>query len=365
MEDWDFWDRPLESFDSYFRYYGFHKSRTEFFIAEFKRDNVEYNTHNLNSYVKLIDEQCIVNSGEYGKRADYLFKERLEKRLNYDFDESKRFIKGKINDLDFDPNKIRTYLRVVMTDLVDLINFIKSDQVILKYTIILQLFYQFVVYLFQRYKTFLSPLEFPIYRDAEEFLQSMPSEPTLMMDVNINSGHHVKRQLKKPKERITGFKWKTKLSGILEIDDINNDHSEIDIRTIKLYTILKKNKVILDDKITQENFMLAFNGSSIIEPLKIRWQLTTRGRNYKPSIVRVIKHTLMIRLGEIEDIEDRTTLATKLEFIFADFKGNKLSNFYQALSDVKDLSTNEIEKYGSKEAILINEIIKDFTDRTA
>lgn len=370
-------DPSIEFFEEFFLKGGFHNQHENFFVTQYRDADGNWQTIGTNNisveeeWREMIGNRKIQFSlSPYGPDVEeFFYKEYfsdfLLQRLNAGAKESKKLIREKIASSDFNQKKIVSYLRVVINDLVYIINIVKHKEEYSKYQQNVVTLYRFVVYLFKRYNAFLFPTDFPIFQEAEEFLKSAVTKPTFQKKKNDISGKSDKIQNKDSREKITAFKWKNTTKQFKDDSEIPKNEDEIDIRTMKLYKILKNNKVIPDDKITQENFKLAFNGSSITEPFKIRWNLKTRGKFFKPSIVRVIKHTLMTSLGVLEDIKDRTELANKLKFIFADSEGNTLENFFQSLTDVPILPDDKIEKQGSKEAILINEIIKDFTDRTA
>lgn len=358
-------DHPFGFFEDFFLKGGFREFHTKFYTEEYKSEIGEWSAYSHPKKNMSTEEEYMLLEGTYYNDPDnplrIYFKDELWIHLLNQKKYSCKLIEQKIDSLQQE-TEIVTYLKKLTIHLFSLASSIKLNSEINKYKAPLRIIYLIINWLNDKYCLFYNGINSPIIEEAIDHQEKIITETRILLTEN-------KPNFEVPSQNspstITGFKWKSEPTSKIDFAEIYNGKSDIDTKTIKLYTILKKYKVIPDDNITKQEFVLAFHESSLTKPLKIRWLLKTRGNLTKPSIIRVIKYTLMKRLGVIENIEDRTELAKKLEFIFVDSQGNSIANMFQSLTDVKDLSEYKIEKNSSQEAILINAIIDAFTVKSS
>jgi len=333
-------DHPLRFFEHFFNESGYQEFRYEFFASG---DDVENSFPirpiDLNKSAKLgisgklnnSDDEFILNYIKTGwlssPQGDWMeedaiqkiyFKDQLKLRLNNELDLSKKFIFEKITSFDFKQGKIVTFLKSVLGDLGHIISTVKSSDFFLRYPVNLEILYQFIDFLFKRFNTFLSPIEYPIFNETEEFLSNIEEEIKLLKEEKTIPDHT--NESKKKTNDIQALKWKTNQLG----------------NTLLLFDLLSHNNIIQVEQDTLENLKLAFGGRFLDKPLKIKWILT-KNNSIKPTLIRIIKRILMIELKVIENMENGE-LAKTLTQIFIDKHGNSIKNMIVTLST--DVSNN-------------------------
>jgi len=287
----------------------------------------------------------------------------LKWRLNIQIRKSKKLIQQKFESLDYDKGRIESFFRAIFSDLTYGISSAKSNDLFTKEPIVFITIYQLVVYIFNRYNAFLTTSEFHIHSESIQYLANLKKESNQRVPPSKIAGYSQNRQMDNAGTEISGFKWICdKIIKNEKTERILND-KYIDTKTLLLYRILTNYQVIPKDKSTKENFISVFDETLFTEPLKIRW-LLTKNKHPKPVITYIIKITLMKKLKLLEDIEDLSLLAKKLEFIFVDHMGNPIRNFYQTLDSIKDETYEKEMSKKSKISILIEEIKNALTSKT-
>lgn len=230
-------------------------------------------------------------------------------------------------------DEIGAYLKKQIVDLSCIVTGIKEDSDINMYKENLEVVNRLDTYIKTTYSPFLTGIIPPINQYTSEPLEKVPYE-TIVQPL-VNEPGIIKRS-HDSHPSLTGFKWKYETKG----------------NTLLLHMILKKNQVIPDDPTTFDNFVLAFSGETLSEPLRIKWNLVrSKLNNPNPSLVRVIKRTLMERLHVIEDVENGP-LSKIIEFVFIGPKDKEIKNVVQTLNQ------KIADRIPTKEKILVDELVK-------
>jgi len=262
------------------------------------------------------------------------FKDALKSKLIYELEISKKFIVKKVKSLALAEGKIVTSLKFVINDLNILILLVKSTKIYLTFSVNLEILYRIVDFIFKQFSVFLTPNDFPIYKEAEAFLFQVEEEKTLIKWEMRKPDQF--SELKKIKEDNHALKW----------------ISDPELNTTNLYKILTDNSIIPNDHMTIVKFKLAFSGEQLKQSLDIKWSLEKRN-SIKTPLIRIIK-TLMEELKVIEPM-DHAKLAKVLPMIFVNKDGIQPENM------IVTLSTGVSPKTGSiTERLVIDQLKTTF-----
>lgn len=343
-------DQPLGFFEYYFLDNGFFELYDDFFYYKdeqgisqrytVKRDDYgdEYIEVHVNVDSVISEDDWIDDDGN----LRIYFEDKLTLAEQQKL--SKDFITKKVTSFNTEPGKIKPFLDFILSQLVYLLSEVKRSRFLNTYTFHKEVLYTIIDFLFHRYNAFL-PTENPIFLEAERFLLNKEKEIANMMGVtnidnlNINDFLDLEKRTKKSGKSITSFKWKS------------NSETNTDL----LFKILSDSHIILQDSDTKMKFEMAFSGEGLKSPLGIKWFLE-KDTFIKPTLIRILKFTLMDELQVIEKM-DNGSLARTLTQIFVDKDGHDIKYIINSID--ADIS----KKSSILEVDLIASLRQNFTPK--
>lgn len=307
-------ENPLAFFEGFYRHNGFRKFYKQFW------DNLPYlelpvwEVNKEEGYYIYSDNQSGLD-GVVDRKV--FFGDELIKKLKSQCIVSLGLIQVVVDSQLAKGRDVSNYLILQLHKIERIISFITKDEELRQHVENLKILEFFHAEILNRYK----PLILQSHNDLSE-----SSKEQLLPKENLNQElsqsqdfNEISSNEKSFHKGITGFHWiaGSKLSP--------ND----------LYNILVHSNAISNEKSRKADFLLAFTGESITEPLRIPWRLT-RGKhhNIRPTIKYILKDLLMTEFKLIEEEPDKL-FAQKVAYIFADSNGNQIPNLGQ-MSQIKN-----------------------------
>jgi len=333
-------ENPLGFFEHFFLRGGFYQLHRGFFIF-FYEDGESEGEPIFNEPIIEVnkEEEYYVyedsnnDEGIVYQRKSY-FKDVLKSHLLSEASITKKLINERIKTLKLKEKKVVFFLKDITSSLNNLSINIKSNPKQSKYLINNEIIYYIVESILNRYNLFFSKIDSPFIQEASEYF--LNKKVLLEKRKETKTTENLGQKSQNSQRSINGFSW-------------NCRPESKDLNTLLLYGILSNNKVIQDDDITLYNFRLAFSGSKIDTPLRIKWFLAKNGKYPKPVLIRVIKQILMDELKILKKM-DNGELAKALSMIFVDSEGTAFKNMIVTLSQEVSEKTELIE------TALINEL---------
>ena len=310
-------DSPLRYFEYFFLKEGFKVFRYAFYEESQLIHEVVFDVNKEEEYIEVGNGNC----EGIGIQRIY-FSEELEKQLN--FQKRKSFyLLIQVIDTFSEDKQIVLYLKKLLGSLHFISNqILKSSNI--KYPQSLDSIYSLTTNIYEKYSLFLEGIQPAVVTEAYKFLsrEKLPDVVNKFQKANSNISSKT-NELETP---IVTFKWK-------------KDRIQYFFNFLEL--LLREN-YIQHDSVTQDNFLLAFNGTSITTHLGIKWKLPQKEKGSISSLIRVVK-LLMEELHLIDEIENKSLLAKMLSAIFLDSKGEKIENLDVLVNQHSKGSNNILE----------------------
>jgi hypothetical protein len=291
----------------------------------FRDDFFNFEEHGFSEVVEwnLEEEYIIFRAFDNDKEEEYTYEVKFSEVLHRMLLRKYYLAIDKIEEgvrEHTEETSIRVFLNKLLAETKYILEILNTSRDASKYLLCRNSVEAIIKFIFKRFSTFVDSLQ------VELFLESiLPKERPLL----LTGGSLVKNNL-----GIYGFSWTANPIG----------------RSRILYQGLIENGFI-SNEVDLKTFKKAFEGDLLINPLKIRWIKTLKGKLSKPMILHLIFELEAKNL--IENNESKTLIFKMISRIFVDHKGQELKHL-----EVSDSTVNKNRLNPTEPEIVLSQIIE-------